>query len=501
LRGTDPRLDKKRIEQTKGGLLRNSYRWILDNDDFRQWHNNSESQLLWIKGDPGKGKTMLLCGLIDELGSATAGHEHINHLAYFFCQAADSRLNSATTVLRGLVYLLVDQQRALLPYVRKQYDHAGIQLFEDRNSWVALSEILTSILHEPNLQTTYLIIDALDECETDRPKLLDFIVQNSSVSSRIRWIVSSRNWLDIEERLDLVEQKSRLSLELNEESISLAVKMYIEQKVCLLAEQKKYDKNTEDAVRNHLFSNASDTFLWVALVCERLKAITRRKTVAALNAFPSGLDELYGRIITQIYEMEDQDDVDLSKQILAIMAMAYRPITLNELASFIELSDNGAETLQEICGSLLVIRKGTIYFVHQSVKDFLLTKKLDTIFPFGLENVHHTIFSRSLQVMFTTLEQNIYKLNHPGTFVKDIKPPHPDLLAAVQYSCVYWIEHLRSTVHQVLDYENELSDNGVVFAFFKKHFLHWLEALSLTGSLSKSIDIIDNLLGIVDVSW
>tara|TARA_R110002003_G_scaffold699_2_gene21081 strand:- start:2191 stop:2370 length:180 start_codon:yes stop_codon:yes gene_type:complete len=43
---TDPRDDKKRIEDTKGGLLKNSYRWILDNADFRQWRDGEQSRLL-----------------------------------------------------------------------------------------------------------------------------------------------------------------------------------------------------------------------------------------------------------------------------------------------------------------------------------------------------------------------------------------------------------------------------------------------------------------------
>jgi len=34
LRFTDPRDDKKRIEETKGGLLEDSYYWILENSDF-----------------------------------------------------------------------------------------------------------------------------------------------------------------------------------------------------------------------------------------------------------------------------------------------------------------------------------------------------------------------------------------------------------------------------------------------------------------------------------
>ena len=73
LRATDPRDDKARIEQTKGGLLKDSYRWILRNADFQRWRHgdDQQSRLLWIKGDPGKGKTMLLCGIIDELKPTT----------------------------------------------------------------------------------------------------------------------------------------------------------------------------------------------------------------------------------------------------------------------------------------------------------------------------------------------------------------------------------------------------------------------------------------------
>ncbi|RYP89302.1 hypothetical protein DL769_000136 [Monosporascus sp. CRB-8-3] len=126
LYATDPGNDKTRIERTKGGLLRDSYRWILDSADSRQLRGDEQSQLLWIKGDPGKGKTMLL-------------------------QAFDSRINNAKAVLCGQIYLLVDRQPSLILHVRK-YDHVGKQLFEDANAWEALSEIFTHIPEDPNLQ-------------------------------------------------------------------------------------------------------------------------------------------------------------------------------------------------------------------------------------------------------------------------------------------------------------------------------------------------------------
>jgi hypothetical protein len=122
LRLTDPRDDKKRIEHRKGGLLADSYRWILENPSFQEWRDDKQSQLLRIKGDPGKGKTMLLCGIVDELNQSTAGKAL---LSYFFCQATDSRINKATAVLRGLIYMLVTQQPSLISHVRDKYDQAG----------------------------------------------------------------------------------------------------------------------------------------------------------------------------------------------------------------------------------------------------------------------------------------------------------------------------------------------------------------------------------------
>ena len=57
---TDPHNEKLRIEHDKGGLLKSCYAWILNNPQLQSWQNSQDTRLLWIKGDPGKGKTMLL---------------------------------------------------------------------------------------------------------------------------------------------------------------------------------------------------------------------------------------------------------------------------------------------------------------------------------------------------------------------------------------------------------------------------------------------------------
>jgi hypothetical protein len=330
LRITDPCDDKKRIEDTNGGLLKDSYRWILENSDFQRWRDGQQSRLLWIKGDPGKGKTMLLCGIINELNKSMA---KTHHLSYFFCQATDSRINTATAVLRSLLYLIVNRQPSLVSHIWKKHDHAGKTLFEDANAWVALSEIFTNILQDPSLNSTYLIVDALDECVTDLPKLLDFIVQKTSVSSRVKWIVTSRNDAQTEQRLRLNNSGTRLNLELKENAtqVSCAVNAYIDYCVSELS-QIQHDTFLRDSVREKMQQKAHGTFLWVSLVIKELKEkdVMAWEVLQVLDEVPTELKDVYRRMMKQITRLQRQYP-EFCRQILSTIIATYRPLHLEEL--------------------------------------------------------------------------------------------------------------------------------------------------------------------------
>uniref|UniRef100_A0A0B7JQF2 NACHT domain-containing protein n=1 Tax=Bionectria ochroleuca TaxID=29856 RepID=A0A0B7JQF2_BIOOC len=470
LRETDPRDDKTRIQNTKGGLLRDSYRWILQHDDSKKWRDDSQGQLLWIKGDPGKGKTMLLCGIIDELEKESA-----NLLSYFFCQATEHRLSNATAVLRGLVYLLVQQQPSLVLYIRQKYDHAGKQLFEDLNAWESLSKIFTAMLNDPSLEGAILIIDALDECKTSRHQLLDLIVR----PSRVKWIVSSRNWQDIEEKLDNAEQKVGLSLELNKTSTSKAVETYIGYKVEQLARDKNYDQETKQAVERHLNSNADGTFLWVALVCQELADPKTRKrhSLSKLQSFPRGLDSLYSQMVEHVC---DSEDADLCREVLAIASVVYRPVNHLQIWTRMRLNKS-------------LPRVDVVYFLHQSAKDYLLNKAFGYILPSGTAHQHRAILLNSLERLSEILQRDVYGLKAPGVDIDDISTPDPDPLSRVRYSCLYWVDHLDESECDTKMANEALNDEGVVHEFFRTKYLYWLEALSLLRSMSEGVLAMEKL--------
>lgn len=483
LRTTNPRDDKERIVSGSGGLLKESYIWIFDNDEYKEWQNSETKRILWIRGDPGKGKTMLLCGIIEELTKSTRDHASIS---FFFCQATDLRINTATAVLRGLIYLLVEQQPSLIVHIREKYDQAGKSLFQDINAWTAVSSIFTNILKDPNLKSTYIIFDALDECTTGLVSLLEFMVRGLTSSPRVKWLVTSRNWPQIAECLQSITQSLSLSLELNEKYVSEAVNKFIHFKVKHLGEIKRYTAEIINAVFCHLSSNSQRTFLWVALACHCLAKTSRWRTLVTLKNFPAGLKALYARMIDIVY---DSEDVELSKQILAVMSTVYRPLSIDEMARLIELPiylRDDSEILKDViatCGSFLTLRDNMVVFVHQSAKEFLLEYATNEIFPSGKETEHERILLRSFQVMFKILQRNISKIQVSVTGVKQCSPSS---LKASQYACTYWAKHLQASGIDGPALFN-LCEGGQVDVFLKDKLLQGLEALACIKCMHQGI--------------
>jgi hypothetical protein len=196
---------------------------------------------------------------------------------------------------------------------------------------------------------------------------------------------------------------------------------------------------------------------------------------------------LYRRMIQQ---MSESDDADICRCVLASTAVLYRPVTIRELVALVEqLEDVGSDVREiiNLCGSFLTMREDTVYFVHQSAKDFLLAKASHEVFPNGAEDVHRAIFSTSLAHLSRTLHRDMYSLKAIGSAVENVKPPHPDPLAASRYPCIYWIDHLHDSIPK--SSVNRITDLQVtaVYNFLREEYLYWLEGLSLCRSLGTGV--------------
>ncbi|KAN0075174.1 vegetative incompatibility protein HET-E-1 [Elaphomyces granulatus] len=493
----DPEAEIDAIENRKDHLFRDSYRWILNSDqykNFTSWTDNNPHRLLWIKGDAGKGKTMLLIGIIRELSRQLESNSP--HLSYFFIQGTDSKSNTTTAVLRCLIWMMLVQNPSLIPHFKTKYDPIGPRYF-DHNAFEALSKVFDNMLADPSLSRTYLIVDALDECvnKQELTNLLRLISATAEKSSKVKWLVSSRYRSDIESQL---KERARLDLELNAQSISKAVDAYIDHKLSKL--DYLDDLRVRAQVADELRKRADGTFLWVALVCKLLESNDNDyDAMEILGEMPSDLKGLYDRMMNQINKLERRDP-GFCKHILSIMTLAYRPLRLSELTTLAKLPPK-VPTIEIVkkCASFLTLRSDTVYLIHQSAQDYLSRKDVEPeIFPDGCAATHRYMLSRSLDVMEKSLHEDIYNLKDPGCLIDEIKPVNPDPLDQFRYACVYWADHL-SEIDQSLHNEIGMCDDGRIDGFLKNHLLHWLEALSLIRNTAAGVIAIMKLENLVAV--
>ena len=111
------------------------------------------------------------------------------------------------------------------------------------------------------------------------------------------------------------------------------------------------------------------------------------------------------------------------------------------------------------------------------------------------KQAHQTLADSCIQLMSTSLKQDICGLNTLGVLIGDVESSRVkhSLPPVVQYACLYWIQHLQKSSAQ-------LCDDDQVHQFLQVHLLHWLEALSWMGKTSEGILAIHSLETLIPVS-
>ena len=426
-----------------------------------------------------------MMALINEISRLLQPSPGLGILSYFFCQNTIQELNNAVSIIRGLTYLLATQNPVLARYLRKRYDETSSRPFEGPNALYGLWRTLSEIAQDPSHPRVYLMVDALDECDSQSLETFLKLLSHSELSSKVKWVVTSRNETNIIEHLQRGHLGHNMSLELNSSHVSEAVTFFINYKVNSLAAQKNYRSELQSSIKEYLIEHADGTFLWVALVCKELEKVPAWRTRDVYTKFPAGLEPFYQRMLEQIQHNRNPEEVEVYLQTLRTITLSYRPLHLGEMgivAGLPEDLSNDPQALQNLvgcCGSFLTLRKQIVYFVHQSAKDYFSIGNGLNIFLSGQTKAHDLLADRSLRLMSDSLRRDVCGLRRPGILIQKIDNNiiGRHLPAHVQYACCYWVHHLKES-------GAFLKDNKQVHTFLQEHFLHWLEALGLIKKIS-----------------
>ncbi|RAH82833.1 hypothetical protein BO86DRAFT_427657, partial [Aspergillus japonicus CBS 114.51] len=498
---TDMSTEIGSLQRQKDILLYDSYSWVLPTQEFRifvDWSDSGKS-LLWVRGDAGKGKTMLLIGVVHELEAHLELHFDEYCLSYFFCRGTENRLNTATAVLRGLIWMILRQKKSLILHLTKAFTDLGPVLFEDHTAFYNLKRVFSNMLEDQGLGRIYLVVDGLDECRREEPGLSQLLelVAETSTNRRVKWLLSSRNESSIDEALGTHAENGQLCLELIAASVSGAVNAYISHKMSELRDQYQHKLRRNGNLSSwklagliqnieHVLQDRSyGTFLWVALMIKELKTCAPDKALEKVKKAPPGLHDLCTTILHNLTKPDHAEDCG---KVLLIMANAYQSLDLTEIVALAQLDELAAhESIVRHC-DFLTFREDIqiVSFMQQSAKDFLVQDQgpavIHEIFPRGHKEGHSMILSASLTVM-ESLKRDIFDWRHAGYDIDEVVVPHQDPLESLRFSCLYWIDHLCDM--KTGPEEGSLLDEGSHFWIDRS--LYWLEALSLLRSYSVAV--------------
>ena len=162
--------------------------------------------------------------------------------------------------------------------------------------------------------------------------------------------------------------------------------------------------------------------------------------------------------------------------------------SLTEIIATLWFISDSSENVRSI---LCISRRRTFYLKRHLTRSLFLGWEMCTI------RSSRDLW-RSCQGHYDVTCMAYVRLDFPSSKVKQ---PDPDPLAAADYSCVYWVDHLRDwDSSKSAKHRDDIQDGGAVDKFLRQKYLYWLEALSLLRSMSEGVLSMDKLEDLLQVS-
>lgn len=500
-------------------------------DQIRTWTCDPQGEsIFWLSGMAGTGKSTISLTIAKWL--AEQGRHGVVDLgaSFFFKRGEGDRGNFKR------FFLSVARSLGLL--VPGMDHEIANEITTDPTVYhKTLSEQFDKLIYRPlqkaNLITgtcpvLVVVADAIDECENDREIriVLNLWSQLSRLKTvSLRLFLTSRPELPIRLGFNSMPPEIYRHMVL-EDAVSQAtvqqdITRVLTDSFSTIREEYNSDNPGEihlahdwpgEHVLQYLVYMTMPLFITVATVCryvadhtwdprEQLQKILQLQSTGDLKQ----MEWTYLPVVRHLRDTFDDpnDEQRLHQEfrvVVGTIIMLTEPLSATALATLLGVPLTTITNRLRPLHSVLQIPdspKVPIRPLHESFSEFLQSDR-NRAEPFSIngQTAHTHIFKKCLELLSGRigLRENICSLQYPGQQRYELSPTTLDenLPPALQYACRYWIYHVERSMIP-------LHDEDDVHVFLQKHFLHWIEAMSLMGVSNETMSLLGSLVTVVAV--
>lgn len=339
--------------------LRGTGSWLTSTELYQQWHSG-DNGLLWIKGIPGSGKSVMAASLIKKL------QEENHPVIYFFFRQIIEANHKPIVALRDWLCQILDYSPPLQAKLKKYVDQTrSLGDLSPQDLW---SDLKMALLHLPRV---YCVTDALDEMDLGNDDFLrDLVGLGQLRPSIVKVLMTSRPIARLE---TFLRPFSIPQIRLQERQVDLDIASYVHHRL----RGSSIAREDWGAIQDAIPGRANGIFLYAKMSLDVFLE-PGVDVQQALKALPMDLNVMYNGLL-QEHARRSNVPSELQRLILQFVTHATRPLRLLELAVMLSVHSQNSRPLKEIkalvraaCGPLLeVLPDETVSVIHHTFTEFL----------------------------------------------------------------------------------------------------------------------------------
>jgi WD40 repeat protein len=454
------------LEVLEDRMMRDSCRWFLRRETFGKWRDGLRDgcSLLWLRGLPGVGKSVLSSFIIRSLQKDSSDAT----CCYYFFNSQDQKRRSVKHMLSTIAFQVALRSKVFRERLIGLRDSGSFSIdqLQATNIWESVFQGLLLRGGGGTENPMFWIIDGLDEA--DHPEVLIRLLSKLAPSHLLRILIISR---PIKEAMAL----RSLQIESTVDEIALDdtrddIRAYAQEAVGYIFP----DDADRDGICNKLLEKAQGSFLWVSLAIEELKYHwhTPGTLSQALDELPEGMEAFYDRMIQTIASQPTKPRA-MGSRILTWAMCSVRPLELGELKTALSLEFgaflNLRDSVAQLCANFVIVKKSHVALVHDTARSFLLDRNGGQPLSIDPPSAHGHIAETCLKFLMDQKKDWRRTLTSCQRAAFD---KHPFLLYAVSS----WAYHASQT-------SPAPGLRALVRTFLNKFALVWIHAVALVSDM------------------